>query len=44
MADAFLRIGGNESLPCLIRTGQSRVQLLMLCEYLFFRYIETYGG
>ena len=22
---------------------QSRAQLLMLCEYLFFRYIETYG-
>lgn len=43
MADENLYVNATN----FVRSGiqvQSRVQLLMLCEYLFFRYIETYGG
>jgi len=42
MSDANLYVNATH----FVRSGievQSRVQLLMVCEYLFFRYIETYG-
>lgn len=42
MADENLYVNAT-NFVCSGITVQSRVQLLMLCEYLFFRYIETYG-
>ena len=42
MADENLYVNAT-NFVCSGLPVQSRVQLLMLCEYLFFRYIETYG-
>ena len=42
MADENLYVNATNFVCSGIQV-QSRVQLLMLCEYLFFRYIETYG-
>ena len=42
MADENLYVNATNFVCSGIQV-RSRVQLLMLCEYLFFRYIETYG-